>query len=220
MLKKRKKKEREKKVRKIIIYIYEVCFKKQGLVGYKSENGVIEDLKFFLKLKKEKKERMIVKIYLGLSLVLLWVLWGQFIFGQFLGPANISEDPQAPSYVVGTNNRVLIYCTCRFQGGSLCFSFSCLLVSSVSDFCPDAKGVVVDTFFFFFFFYAHWFSCAVGRGGRCKQVTLACARSASATLGLPPLTVHVPSLPTLLRLQVALLGTIRGQPWAACTSQV
>ena len=41
--------------------------------------GVIEDLKF-----KKKKKRMIVKIvkiYLGLSLVLLWVLWGQFIFG-------------------------------------------------------------------------------------------------------------------------------------------
>ena len=45
--------------------------------------GIIEDLKFFLKIKKKKKERMIVKIvkiYLGLSLVLLWVLWGQFIF--------------------------------------------------------------------------------------------------------------------------------------------
>ena len=44
--------------------------------------GIIEDLKFFKKLKKE--ERMIVKmvkIYLGLSLVLLWVLWVQFIFG-------------------------------------------------------------------------------------------------------------------------------------------
>ena len=42
--------------------------------------GVIEDLKF----KKSLKKRMIikiVKIYLGLSLVLLWVLWGQFIFG-------------------------------------------------------------------------------------------------------------------------------------------
>ena len=44
--------------------------------------GVIEDLNFFKKLKK-KEERIIVKIvkiYLGLSLVLLWVLWGQFIF--------------------------------------------------------------------------------------------------------------------------------------------
>ena len=42
--------------------------------------GVIEDLNF----KKFKKKRMIVKIvkiYLGLSLVLLWAVWGQFIFG-------------------------------------------------------------------------------------------------------------------------------------------
>ena len=41
--------------------------------------GVIEDLK----IKKIKKKTMIVKIakiYLGLSLV-LWALWGQFIFG-------------------------------------------------------------------------------------------------------------------------------------------
>ena len=45
--------------------------------------GVIEYLNFLIKYKK-KKERMIVKIvkiYLGLSRVLLWVLWGQFIFG-------------------------------------------------------------------------------------------------------------------------------------------
>ena len=56
--------------------------------------GIIEDLKFFKKLKK--KERMIVKIvkiYLGLSLVLLQVLWVQFIFGQFLDPTYISQDP-------------------------------------------------------------------------------------------------------------------------------
>ena len=53
--------------------------------------GVIEDLKISFKFKK--KERMIikiVKIYLGLSLV-LWVLWGQFIFSYFLGPAYISQ---------------------------------------------------------------------------------------------------------------------------------
>jgi len=58
--------------------------------------GVIEDLKIKRKLKKgkrkekekkrrrEKKKRMIikiVKIYLGLSLVVLWSVWGQFIFG-------------------------------------------------------------------------------------------------------------------------------------------
>ena len=48
--------------------------------------------------------------------------------------------------VVGTNYRVLIYCTCHFQGGSLCFSFFCFLVSSVSNFCPDTIGAVVNTF--------------------------------------------------------------------------
>ena len=41
------------------------------------------------------KKRMIVKIvkiYRGLSLVLLWAVWGQFIFGYFLGQAYISHD--------------------------------------------------------------------------------------------------------------------------------
>ena len=38
---------------------------------------VIEDLNF----KKIKiKKKMIVKVHLGLSLVLLWTVWGQFIF--------------------------------------------------------------------------------------------------------------------------------------------
>ena len=32
---------------------------------------------------------------------------------------------------------------------SVYFSFFCLLVSSVSDFHPDTKRAVVDTFFFF-----------------------------------------------------------------------
>ena len=83
----------------------------------------------------------IIKIYLGLSLVVLWAVWGQFIFGQFLGLAYISQNLYAPSYVVGTN-RVLIYCTCHFQGGSLCFSFFCLLVSSVSSLgCMHLPGL-------------------------------------------------------------------------------
>ena len=41
--------------------------------------GVIEDLK--IRKKFRKMIIKIVKIYLGLSLVLLWVVWGQFIFG-------------------------------------------------------------------------------------------------------------------------------------------
>ena len=60
------------------------------------------------------------------------------------------------------------------------------------------KNRVEDTFFFF------RLTCSValrgGREGCCKQITLACAHSASVTLGLPPLTARVASLPTLLRL--------------------
>ena len=33
----------------------------------------------------------IVKIYLRLSLVLLWVLWAQVIFSEFFDPAYISQ---------------------------------------------------------------------------------------------------------------------------------
>ena len=57
--------------------------------------GVIEDLKIKTFKKMEKIKRMIikiVKIYLGLSLVLLWAVWGQFIFGSFLGLAYISQE--------------------------------------------------------------------------------------------------------------------------------
>ena len=41
--------------------------------------GIIEDLKFL----KNKKRMIIkiVKIYLGPSLVVVWTVWGQFIFG-------------------------------------------------------------------------------------------------------------------------------------------
>ena len=45
--------------------------------------GVIEDLKFLKSLKKRKKKKImiikIVKVYLGLSLVLLWAVWGQIV---------------------------------------------------------------------------------------------------------------------------------------------
>ena len=161
----------------------------------------------------------IVKIYLGLSLVLLWVLWGQFIFGQFLGPAYISQDLQAPSYVVGTNHRVLIYCLQLPRWFPL---LQLLLFAGLFSvwFLPTLTQRGWWWALFFCLFQAHLFSRAVESGGRCKQITLAFARSASATLGLPLLTARIAFLPTLLRLQVALRGTIRRQPWAACTSQV
>ena len=68
---------------------------------------------------------------------------------------------------------------CSFQGVSLCYSFFCLLVSSVSGFRPDGGH-------FFFFRLTCSVALRGGREGCCKQITLACARSASATLGLPP----------------------------------
>ena len=71
----------------------------------------------------------------------------------------------------------------HFPGGSLCFSFFCLLVSSVSTFRPDTRGR------WWTLFKARLFSSAVGREEYSKEITLACARSVSATLGLPLLTV-------------------------------
>ena len=85
-----------------------------------------------------------------------------------------------------------------------------MLVSSVSGFRPNTKGTVEDTFFFF------RLTCSValrgGREGCCKQITLACARSASATLGLPP--VHGPcSLPA--HAAQALGCSTGNHPWPA-----
>ena len=122
----------------------------------------------------------IVKIYLGLSLVLFWTVWGQFTFKYFLDPAYTSKDLQAPSYVVGANCRVLIYCTCHFQGGSLFLSFFCLLVSSVSNFCPYPKG------WWWTIFQAHLFSRVVGKEGRCQQITLAVCSQLFAHTGFAP----------------------------------
>ena len=85
--------------------------------------------------------------------------------------------------MVGSNYRVLIYCTCHFQGGSLCFSFFCLLVSSVSDFCPDTGGR------WWTLFLGSLFQLRCGEGGT-LQTPLVCACSVSAPLGLPLLKAH------------------------------
>ena len=74
----------------------------------------------------------IVKIYLGLSLVVLWAVWGLLSFDSSLVRLIFLKIYRPPSYVVSTNYRVLIYCTCHFQGGSLvlasvCWSLQCLI---------------------------------------------------------------------------------------------
>ena len=49
------------------------------IVGYKMKiKGVVEDLK--IKKSFLIKKIIIAKIYLEISLVLLWTVWGQFIF--------------------------------------------------------------------------------------------------------------------------------------------
>ena len=42
--------------------------------------AVVEDFKKEKKFLKIKKKMIIVKIYLGISLELLWAVWGQFSF--------------------------------------------------------------------------------------------------------------------------------------------
>ena len=168
---------------------------------------------------------IIVKVYLGISLELLWAVWDQlfqtrnkqvvpcsglYLFSRSLAPRHC---------LVNFNYRVLICCTCHFQSRSLFFvyfGFLCFQVSSVSYFHPDTRGrrwLLIS---------AHLFSCVVGRKGCCKQISLACVGSApsvSAAL-LPPLTACVLSQSTLLRLQVALPETLWGRPWVVCISQV
>ena len=46
--------------------------------------GVIEDLRILKKFKKERMILKIVKMYLGLSLMLLWAVWGQFFLDSSL----------------------------------------------------------------------------------------------------------------------------------------
>ena len=101
--------------------------------------GVIEDLK--IKTKKNDHKN-ISRTFSGVvgsvgSVHFRIVPWSGLYFSRSIGP----------SYGVVTNYRVLMYCTCHFQDGSLCFSFFCLLVSSVSDFHPDTRGAVLNTFF-------------------------------------------------------------------------
>ena len=105
----------------------------------------------------------IIKIYLGLS----WCCCG---FSSFLASSLVRliflkiyrPLPMQPVVITGFWS-----IACSFQGVSLCYIFFCLLVSSVSGFCPDTKGTVEDTFFFvFFFFLGLLVQSRCGEGGR------------------------------------------------------
>ena len=99
---------------------------------------------------------------------------------------------------------------CSFQGVSLCYSFFCLLVSSVSDFHPDTKWVVVDTFFFFF--KGSLVESCCGEGGMLQiNKTSVCSQCLSHTG--PPLTHGTCSLPA--HTAQALGCTAGNHPWPA-----
>ena len=105
------------------------------------------------------------------------VPWSGLYFSRSIGPFLCSRH--------NPNDRVLICCTCHFQGSSLCFSFFCLLVSSVSVFCPDTREAVADTFFL-----CSLVQSRCGEGGMLQRnITGECSQCLSHT-GLPPLTAH------------------------------
>ena len=101
---------------------------------------VIEDLKYFFNLKNDNF-KTVSRTFSGVvvdsvgSVHFHIVPWSGLYFSRPIGP----------SYVVGANYRILIYCTCHFQGGPLCFSFFFAGLFSVS-FLPIHKAVMVVTF--------------------------------------------------------------------------
>ena len=127
----------------------------------------------------------------------------------------------------------------HFQGGSLCFSFFCLLVSSVSLFHPDTRGAVVDTFFFFL---GSLVQSGCGKGGMLQtNNTDVCSRclshvgpapahgtlcSGSRSLHREPSEagpgLHAPPQSQLLRLRHSGCPQRRRLGWACvlCPSQV
>ena len=93
--------------------------------------GEIEDLKILKSLKKEEKEKK-----------------------KKQSNNNINKTKQQKKRMIKKIVKIFLGLSLvlwavwvHFKGGFLCFSFFCLLVSSVSDFCPDTRRAVVYTFF-------------------------------------------------------------------------
>ena len=126
----------------------------------------------------------IVKIYLGVSLVLLWAVWVssfldsslvQLIFLKIYRPLPMQS-------VLTTGFQSIAPVTSKavpsVLASSVCWSLQCLISAL------KKRGR------WWTLFQAHLFSRAVGREGCCKQITLVSARSVPDTLGLAPLTAH------------------------------
>ena len=95
---------------------------------------------FLLQCMKVKSESEVTQSCPTLSDPMDCSLPGSSIHGIF--QARVLEWG-AIAFSNNTNYRVLIFCTCHFQSGSLFFVyfvFLCFQVSSVSNFCPDTRG--------------------------------------------------------------------------------
>ena len=100
---------------------------------------------------------------------------------------------------------------CSFQGGSLCYSFFCLLVSSVSGFCPDTKGTVEDTYLKNFLNLGSLVQSCCGEGGMLQtNNTGVCSQCLSHTGPAP--THGACSLPAHT---TQVLGCSARNPWPA-----
>ena len=87
---------------------------------------------------------IVVKIYLRISLELLWECGVSSVSDSFLFQVLLLlKFYELLPILVNVNYRILIYCICHFQKGSLFyvyFGFLYLQVSSLSNSRPDTRG--------------------------------------------------------------------------------
>ena len=110
------------------------------IVGYKTKiKGVIKNLNFSKKLNSYNNKN-IPRNFSGAVVGSVGSVQFQIVPCSSLCLFSRSIDPL--QCLVNANYRVSICCACHFESSSLllvCFGFLCLQVSSVSNFCPDAR---------------------------------------------------------------------------------
>ena len=154
---------------------------------------------------------------------MLWAVWGQLNFRQFLVPAcnflKVYRHPPPPQCSVSVNYRVLICCTCHLQSSSLFFvyfGFLCFQVSSESNFCSDTRGEG-GQLFGFIYSVALWEGRSTaniaGVCGECSQC-LDHTGFAPTHRGVCFLGLHCSGSRFPCR------GTVQGRPCISCTFQV
>ena len=129
---------------------------------------------------------IIVKIYLGISLQLLWAVRGHFnVRKSLVLTVLVLKVYTCPSNVSSIKCRILICYTCYFQSSYpffVYFAFLCLQVSSVSNFHLDTRRAKVANYLGSLIQLSFWW------GGTLQTNTTAYVESSHSgwtTLGLP-----------------------------------